>query len=117
MVDKREWQRIDVDLRAECGCASLPSEKFTVRILNINEHGLCCAVPTTLKPGQKINLAMDLRIHGKAFLSAKVIWSGYFEKTEEYRAGLRIIDSEPEEHEVFLRFYNFLALQKRKASS
>ena len=57
------------------------------------------------------------KIHGQAFLSAKVIWSGHFEKTQEYRAGLRIVDSEPEEHEVFLRFYNFLALQKRKALS
>jgi hypothetical protein len=116
MNDKRQWQRIDVDLEAECNCVAQVGEKFRIRVININEQGLCCAVPMTLKPGQKVNLAIDLKVHGKAFLSAKVIWSGYFEKTEQYRAGLRIVDCEPEEHEVFLRFYNFLALQKHKAA-
>ncbi len=116
MIDKRQWQRIDVDLQAECGCSSLPSEKFKIRVLNINEHGFCCAVPMTLKPGQKINLALDLKIHGKSFLNAKVIWSGYFETTEEYRAGLRIVDSERKSMKPsfgFIIFWRFKSIKRR----
>lgn len=115
MIDKREWRRLDVDVQAECACPSLPTEKFVIRVLNINEQGLCCAVPTTLKPGQKVSLGVDLKAHGKAFLNTKVVWSGYFEKINEYRAGFKIIDTEKEEYEAFLRFYNFQALKEHKA--
>ncbi|NLE65749.1 MAG: hypothetical protein GX606_07550 [Elusimicrobia bacterium] len=105
MLDKRQWQRLDVDLSAVCSCSSLPKEKFSLRVININETGTCCVVPLGLKLGQKISFEMELPGRGIVRAVMKVVWSGYFEREGEYRAGLKIVEMPDHVLGVFLAYY------------
>jgi hypothetical protein len=105
MIDNREWRRVEVDFTAECACLNVPQEKFTVRVIDLNESGLCFAAPSSVHPCQKMVMTFDLKGEGKVSLEVKIVWSGYFEKPGEYRTGVKITQAAPEDHEKFLRYY------------
>ena len=106
MIDKREWRRVEVKLAAECSCQNLPNEKFKVRVIDINETGFCFAAPASVSPCHKLFVTLDLKGEGSARLEVKTVWSGYFEKPGEYRAGVKISQADPEDLKKYLRFYH-----------
>jgi hypothetical protein len=106
MIDKREWRRADVDFKAACSCLNMPQEKFTVRVININESGLCFAAPASVQPCNKMIMTFPVKGEGQVSLEVKIVWSGYFEKPGEYRVGVKITRAGAEDLEKFLRFYH-----------
>jgi hypothetical protein len=105
MIDNREWRRAQVGFTAECLCLNMPQEKFMVRVININESGLCFAALSSVQPCHKMSMTFDLKGEGTVSLEVKIVWSGYFEKPGEYRTGVKITQAAPEDHEKFLRYY------------
>jgi len=106
MIDNREWRRADVDIAAECACLDLPKEKFPVRVININESGLCFATASSVRPRHKMNMMFTLKGEGPVSFEVKIVWSGYFEKPGEYRTGVKITHATPEDLDNFFRFYH-----------
>ena len=50
-------------------------------------------------------MLLKTQVNGDIRLTVKVVWSGFLEKFKEYRVGVKIIDSEEDQHEKFLQCY------------
>ncbi|MBF0570143.1 MAG: PilZ domain-containing protein [Candidatus Omnitrophica bacterium] len=113
MIDKRELRRIEVDLKAECKCIEPVEKKLKVRVVNINQNGLCCVVPMQLKFGQTASLDVDLQTQGRLCADVAVVWSEHIGKTEEHHVGFKITEIAPEQEAKFFHFYNCQLMRQR----
>lgn len=102
MIDKRSWQRVEVDFHAECSHCAFSRDPFPVRVINLNKSGMCLLTPMELKLGHKFQVMIKAQMGEDICLMIKVVWSGFLDKFSEYRAGVKIVDSDPENLQRFL---------------
>jgi len=115
MQDKREWFRFDIQLNAAArGLETSRAHKVTV--ININQQGFCFVSAGGHKPGDRVELTVELQGLGPARLMTEVVWSGFFKKDGCHHTGVRITTTDPAEHEKFIKFYKLKLLCAPKPS-
>ncbi|MBF0485606.1 MAG: hypothetical protein HQL16_03725 [Candidatus Omnitrophica bacterium] len=110
MPESREWRRCDVSFPAKCWAKASPQNQNNINIININGQGFCFSSLLGFESGDKLGLEMALQGVGKARLNVQVIWSGFLDKEKSFYSGVRIVNTDQNEHEKFLKFYNLKLL-------
>lgn len=116
--EKRQYQRVVIELPAQCEITGPPQMSFPAKVIDIAPEGICFTTPHILKAGTNVSLIVELDREGHVKLTAQVIWSSGAAKTKDCRAGVKIADIAKEDLERFIRFYcqklfHFLKTKKK----
>jgi len=110
MIEKREWRRIDINLSALARPAASLDGCFKVEIVNINPQGFCLTCDREFALKERLELTVELQGTGLARLMTEVAWSGFLQKEKAYLTGVKVIATDQEECEKFIKFYNLKIL-------
>ena len=73
--DKREWQRLVVNMQARCRAVDGPACYETTRIVDIHQHGCSVLGPFQFQKGQQVRVVLDLPFEGQISMTGEVKWS------------------------------------------
>jgi len=112
--DKREWQRIVVDLPAKCRVIDGPARYDMMHIVDMNHQGCCMQGPVQFEKGQVVRVITEIPFEGQVAITGEVVWSGEINKDEDFRTGIRFLIDSPPAEEMSLKLYHYCLLRQPK---
>ncbi len=106
MSEQRRSRRSAIELAASFGIGDDPRPQREVKIDNISSGGFCFIAKQRLRPGQHLDVAVDLDLHDQVIVPVKVMWTQKMGKAGQYRIGVQIVESKDPNFARFLEFYN-----------
>jgi len=114
--DKREWQRISVDLPAKCRVIDGPARYDDMHIVDMNQQGCCIKGHVQFQKGQIVRVIIELPFEGQISITGEVIWSGAVDGDEDdFRTGLHFVVDSPLAEEMSLKLYHYCLLRQPKS--
>ena len=117
MVDpeKREWQRVSVDLPAKCRLIDGPARYDDMNIVDMNHQGCCIEGHLQFQKGDMLRIIIEIPFEGQLNITAEVIWSGLINNDEDFRTGVHFVIDSPAAEEMSLKLYHYFLLRQPKS--
>jgi Tfp pilus assembly protein PilZ len=112
--EKREWQRISVDLPAKCRLIDGPARYDDVHIVDMNHQGCCIEGHAPFIKGDMVRLIVEIPFEGQVGVTGEVIWSGPVNNDEDFRTGMHFVIDNPPAEEMSLKLYHYCLLRQPK---
>ena len=112
--DKREWQRVSVDLPARCRVIDGPARYDMTRIVDMHHQGCCLEGQSRLEKGQVVRVIVEIPFEGQINVTGEVVWCGPVNDNDDVRAGLRFLIDSPPAEEMCLKLYHYCLLRQPK---
>lgn len=112
--DKREWQRVAVDLPAKCRLLDGLAHYDAVRIVNMHHQGCCLEGQVRFQKGDRIRVVVEVPFEGQLSITGDVVWSGMVNDRDEFRTGVRFLIDSPPAEEMCLKLYHYCLLRQPK---
>ena len=115
--DKREWQRISVDLPARCRVIDGPARYDDMHIVDMNHQGCCMEGHVQFQKGNVVRIITDIPFEGQIGVIGEVVWSGAVNSDDEenFRTGIHFVIDGPAAEEMSLKLYHYCLLRQPKS--
>lgn len=113
--DKREWQRVVVDLPAKCRAVDGPARYDMVRILDMHHKGCCLEGNVHFQKGEVIRVLVEIPFEGQVHMTGAVAWSGSLDDQDVFRTGMKFFIDSPPAEEMCLKLYHYCLLRQPKS--
>jgi hypothetical protein len=113
--EKREWQRIVVDLPARCRVVDGPARYDDMRIVDMNQQGCCLEGYIQFQKGDVVRIIVEIPFEGQISLTGDVVWSGAVDKDEDFRTGVHFLVDSALAEEMALKLYHYCLLRQPKS--
>ena len=104
MQEKRQYERCDIDMPAQCRLSSNPDCSYDTSVINISGEGLGIVSSALFKKYDTIEIKLKLEDVGDVVIKAQVMWKKEI-AVECYSCGDTIIDADHKDHDKFIHFY------------
>lgn len=105
MHEKRQYQRVRIDLPARCRILGLDDVTFATKIIDISPGGICFLTNDKMEIGTTVEFHIEMENHEKIRMKARVAWSEAPKNSEPAKAGVQIVDIDKADLEKFVQFY------------
>lgn len=103
MVEKRSYQRFNVELRASYRVANTSRISSEVTMMDVSAEGMSFLSADLFDIGQVLEFNVDIDAEEKVSFKTEVMWLA---KTgQQYRVGIKIIDGTKSDELKFIRYY------------
>jgi hypothetical protein len=115
--DKREWQRITVNLPAKCRVVDGPARYDAMSIVDMHHQGCCFEGHMTFEKGQVVRIIVEIPFEGQVSVTAEVAWSGLVNDRDDIRTGVHFLIDSPVAEEMSLKLYHYCLLRQPKGNA
>lgn len=103
MVEKRSYQRYNVQLKATYRVANTSRVSFDVTMMDVSAEGMSFISPDMFDVGQVLEFNVDIEADEKVSFKTEVMWLA--KMNGQYCVGIKIIDSTKSDELKFIRYY------------
>ena len=112
--DKREWQRVAVDLPAQCCLVDGAVKDEIIRIVDVHQQGCCIQGRVYFEKGKRVRVMVEIPFEGPVSITGEVAWSGPVNGQDDLRTGMRFLIDTPLAQETCLKLYHHCLLRRPK---
>ena len=112
--EKREWQRVSVNMMGRARVIDGPARYDAVRIVDMHHQGCCLEGVVAYEHEQAIRIILEIPFEGEVSILGNVAWVGLINDQGEYRSGIRFVVDDPRSEEVCMKLYHFCMMRKPK---
>ncbi len=112
--EKREWQRVSVDLPAKCRIIDGPARYDATQIVDMHHQGCGLEGHVQFQKGDMLRVIVDIPFEGQVSVTGEVVWSGPVNDDGDFRTGIHFLIDSPPAEEMCLKLYHYCLLRQPK---